>query len=459
MTVQRFTHTVDHPATGQPVVIPATNGKPLITLDELYEGSIVHGRTEGETVNPLLNAAISLIPHDMGIVKSIMGKLTADQRRGKLEYALRDHLKTGREFDSFIKSCPLPADEKPASIFVPLSFEDVLNMPPKEWLIDGLFGAGDLGMIFGPPGSGKTFIVIDLILAACLGEPFAMRFNVARPLSVAYCAGEGLAGLPDRFKAAAAHHGVSALPGLTIFRQVPQLYTESQTAANIDQFVLAWKATGKPLDLLMIDTLHSATGGADENSAQHMGVVLESCKLAIKELGCAVLLVHHSNKAGTGERGSSAMRGAMDYMIEVSPTGEQLSGKGKLTCSKLKDGEAWEGQRFSLVAVDGCDSVRVWWDELATSGQGGKKDEVESGVLKFLKQYRGKRFTANDIAEQVAGKDKSDRHLQKVLNSLNESGKIRKDLRNPDKDSSSHNPFVYWYDQQAAAAAEVLSSL
>jgi hypothetical protein len=153
------------------------------------------------------------------------------------------------------------------------------------------------------------------------------------------------------------------------------------------------------------------------------------------------------------------MRGTVDLTMEVNPTGGQSGGKGKLTCLKLKDGGHWEGQGFSLVAVDGCDSVRVWWDEPTGDGQGSKKDEVKSSVLKFLKQYRGKRFTANDIAQQVAGKDKSDRHLRGILDGLEESRKIRKDLRSPDKDSSPHNPFVYWYDQQAAAAAEALGDL
>ena len=460
---QRYAHTADNPATGQPQTIPASNGKPpVFSLDELDAASYVTpSQTEGEAVSPLVDTAISLIAHDLDIVKAIMGKLTAEQRGGKLESALRRHLKTGAEFDNFIMRCPPPVDEKPEPFFVPLSLDDVLAMPPKEWLIESIFGAGDLGMIFGQPGSGKTFIIIDLIFAACLGKQFAMRFDVARPLNVAYCAGEGLAGLPDRFKAAATHYGVSALPELSIFRQVPQLYNEgSSTAASVEQFVITWKATGKALDLLIVDTLHSATGGADENSAQHMGVVLKSCKLAIKELGCAVLLVHHSNKAGTGERGSSAMRGAMDFMLSVDPTGEQPSGKGRLSCSKVKDGEAWDSQGFSLVAVNGCESARVWWDEPATSGQGSKRDEYKAKAIKLLKSSSGDRFTETEIAKQVAGANKCSEYLRKIILEMVDKGEICRGKRYPDKDNHpAHNPTVYWYDPKAAAAAEAVSHL
>ena len=50
-------------------------------------------------------------------------------------------------------------------------------------------------------GSGKTFVVIDLIGAMVSGEQFANRFSMMRPLNVGYCAGEGVSGLPARFKA------------------------------------------------------------------------------------------------------------------------------------------------------------------------------------------------------------------------------------------------------------------
>lgn len=40
-------------------------------------------------------------------------------------------------------------------------------MPSKEWLLDQVFGAGDIDMIYGAPACGKTFVVIDMILSLC----------------------------------------------------------------------------------------------------------------------------------------------------------------------------------------------------------------------------------------------------------------------------------------------------
>jgi hypothetical protein len=183
--------------------------------------------------------------------------------------------------------------------FHPHTLADLLKMPPKQWLIDQVLGAGDLAMVYGPPGSGKTFVVIDLVFAACLGQQFANRFQASHCLNVAYCAGEGISGLPARFAAAAALHGVSELAHFTFFDAVPQLFSDQRQAndlENMARFVLEWQerqllGETPALDLLVVDTLHSATVGADENSAQDMGQALALAKLAAKTLGCAVLLV------------------------------------------------------------------------------------------------------------------------------------------------------------------------
>ncbi len=81
---------------------------------------------------------------------------------------------------------------KDKPVFTPYSFDELLKMPPKEWLLDQVFGAGDIGMFYGTPGCGKTFLIIDMIMSLCTGSRWANRFDIQRPLYVAYCAGEGI---------------------------------------------------------------------------------------------------------------------------------------------------------------------------------------------------------------------------------------------------------------------------
>lgn len=96
-------------------------------------------------------------------------------------------------------------------------------MPPKKWLLDQIFGEGDVGMVYGPSGSGKTFFVIEMIITLCIAKLLANRFAVERRLNVAYCAGEGVSGLPARFKAAATYHGVVKMPNFTFYKTMPPI--------------------------------------------------------------------------------------------------------------------------------------------------------------------------------------------------------------------------------------------
>ena len=331
-------------------------------------------------------------------------------------------------------------------IFKPLTFSELLKIPPKEWLLDQVFGAGDVGMIFGQPGCGKTFVVIDMILQLCTGNQWANRFDAKRELSVAYCAGEGISGLPSRFKAAAKHHNITSLHNLEFYKTSPQLFANEIESINnfiADRKALQMKGEAEALDVLVIDTLHTATVQADENSAKDMGVVLLSIRAAIKELGCAVIIVHHTNKGGTAERGSSALRGAVDFMIEITKPAETGT-NATMTCSKLKDGEAWKGQSFDLSPVEDCNSVCVKWgdpiDRIQPSGSQARDTQT---LQDTMKRYPGKRLTCKTLSESIA---QSETQTRKLLSGLEKENKCKKELFNPNKPQSTRNCWVYWIE-------------
>ncbi len=309
-------------------------------------------------------------------------------------------------------------------VFKPYTFAEMLEMPSKKWLMDQVFGAGDIGMIYGAPGCGKTFLIIDMIMSLCTGSRWANRFDVQRPLYIAYCAGEGLSGLPPRFSSIAKHYSITSLHNFAFYANPPQLYDDN-AIATINRFCNEWKARqlekdAKPLDVLIIDTLHTATNAADENSAQHMGKVLSSCRLAANDLGCAVILVHHTNKNGAIERGSSSLRGAMDFMIKIEKPSEGIT-KAVMTCSKLKDGEQWAEQSFNLCSQVECGSVYVLWDEPGNPKQikGSKMSDKEK-LKAEMERYAGRTLTCKTLAESIA---KTEPYTRKLLNEL-ENAKV-----------------------------------
>ncbi len=94
-----------------------------------------------------------------------------------------------------------------------------------------------------------------------------------------------------------------------------------------------------------MDTL-ARCSSAEENSATEVGQVirtLDSLRHALA--GCTILVVHHTGKdLSKGERGSSALRGAMDTLIK-------LDGDGTVKFDKQKDSEPLESYQIERLAV------------------------------------------------------------------------------------------------------------
>ncbi len=367
----------------------------------------------------------------------------------KVEEAQHSNSDRIAKFNEMVKEEESKSKDKPT--FTPYSFDELLKMSSKEWLLDQVFGAGDIGMIYGPPGCGKTFLVIEMIIILCMAKPLANRFAVKRQLNVAYCAGEGISGLPSRFQAAATHHGVSEMPNFTFYKTMPQLYLGNDGSdTTIQEFVYQWQARqqnkeAESLDVLVIDTLHTATTEADENSAKDMGRVLHLCRWAATELGCAVILVHHTNKNGASERGSSSLRGRMDFMIKVEKT-DGVKAHAVMSCDKLKDGEQWTSQSFSLQSQIECKSAYVSWNDpndlIQTSGS---KASDKEKLKAEMKRYVGHRLTCNRLAESIA---KTPVYTRKLLNELEQAKGCQRELSNPGEKQSTKNPWVYWVDVQ-----------
>jgi hypothetical protein len=274
-------------------------------------------------------------------------------------------------------------------------------------------------MIFGEAGSGKTFVVIDLIFALVLGQPFA-SFEAARPLKVAYTAGEGIGGLRSRFAAGLNKYHVGPdIAGLTIYTDIPQLF-DSQAATSVYTFVNDWTdRQAGALDLLVIDTLHSAAIGADENLAKDAGAILQAVKFAREALNCTVLLIHHANKSG-GYRGSSALHGAMDTMLLTKF--DASNDDGLLECYKQKDAEFFRKRPFRLVSEAVSQSAFVEWGEYVSLTE-ERAETVRDAIIDLLAS--GPALNQSEIVKRLgAGRNR----VRAALDELERAGKVVTEL-------------------------------
>lgn len=228
--------------------------------------------------------------------------------------------------------------------FKALNLSEMLALPPQEWLCDGLIPSKGLSVIYGAPGSSKTFLILDLAFRVALGGGgWFGRKTKGGPVVIV--AGEGVHGLAGRCRAYVSERADTDITdidaALHVVPHPPNLF-----AGEAAEFTAAISCLAPKL--VVIDTLARSSCGCDENSARDMGQVIAAADGIGKKLGCAILLVHHSGKGG-GERGSSALRGASDAMFEVRRHDDGtrelvLSG----ATSKVKDSAESESIFFRL---------------------------------------------------------------------------------------------------------------
>lgn len=258
-------------------------------------------------------------------------------------------IKDGKEL-GFTDTELIPLEAKDV-IFDRIVFDarqSLIESANQKWLIDGIIPSNTFGIIYGPSGSYKSFIALDLCAAITSGQTWH-GFDVDSQGPVLYIAAEGANGLKERAVAWMEYYGkdygsLAILP-MAIMMDDP-VHVQQFTEAAL----LAQEKLGQPFCMVVIDTMARSFNG-DENSSQETGRFINSCQAWAQKLGgCTVMVVTHSGKDITrGIRGSTAMHGACDFVFLVRrPNHLQCL----LRNDKQKDIDEAEDMRFAMSPVD-----------------------------------------------------------------------------------------------------------
>jgi hypothetical protein len=282
--------------------------------------------------------------------------------------------------------------------FTLISIPDALLKPSIAWLVKGLIPSRGLGAIYGASGSGKTFLVLDLLMSICSGQNW-FGYKVKKKQTVVYLALEGGAGIKDRLEAYLIHNKIPAPDNF--FLIIDQFDIRSESAELIEAILRVNPA------IVVIDTLNQSAAGADENSNVDMSLIVSKGQEIANAIDGLTLFVHHSGKdTSRGLRGHSSLNASLDIAIEVKSS--PLAKTFKIT--KSKDGSCGSERGFSLNIVelgidtdgDAIDSCVVLAEDYSPQVlPKGKNQQIAYGVLTSavskLKPEAAKALIANEI--------------------------------------------------------------
>jgi phage/plasmid primase-like uncharacterized protein/KaiC/GvpD/RAD55 family RecA-like ATPase len=186
---------------------------------------------------------------------------------------------------------------------------------PDE-LVEGLMTIGSSVVVYGDSNSGKTFWALSVATAIATGTDCYGRKT--DPGLVVYLASEAPASIRSRMQAIKKYHGCN-LENLAMVPVPMNFYNGDQDAHDVIELVRAIEQIkGKPVRLIIGDTLARMSAGANENSGEDMGPVMARFDQVATATGAALMIIHHNGKdAAKGARGWSGIRAHIDTEIEV----------------------------------------------------------------------------------------------------------------------------------------------
>lgn len=188
------------------------------------------------------------------------------------------------------------------------------DMPPPEYIVDGLLEHGGLSCVIGAPGVGKSNVVLDMAMCVATGRPWQGRKTLQT--RVLYLPGEGLSGTVQRMKAWCHVHDMPSEVIDSHFRLGNDILRVS--AATEHWGLFANYVIRQRIGLIIFDTFARMATGVDENSATEVGRAVVRFDQIRKLTSSGVVLVHHTAKNNpTSGRGSSALNGALDSELLV----------------------------------------------------------------------------------------------------------------------------------------------
>ena len=206
--------------------------------------------------------------------------------------------------------------------------------PPLQYLVADLFPLPSLSIVYGAPGTFKSFLLADMAVCVAAGMPWLSRKILQAPI-LWIDLDNGSRRTHERFE---------ALARARVLREdIPLNYVSMPTpwldAGNLREIEkLMARIVDRNIKLVCIDNLGLISPNADENSGE-MIQIMGNLRLVVERTGVAAIVIHHQRKSGgTGTRAGESLRGhsSIEGAIDLALLVERIPGTSVVTLQTTK---------------------------------------------------------------------------------------------------------------------------
>jgi hypothetical protein len=296
-----------------------------------------------------------------------------------------------------------------------VSSTEAHTQPALQWIAYGLLPRVGVAVIAADPGSGKSFVALDLAMRVSCGSPTFLGHELEAHGPVAYMALEGREGLFARARAWKAGFSDREAHRCELVKWKGDALLSQPGRDLFASSLRRFRERSAGLALVIIDTLALAVE-ADENDNSATGGMLRFVQGLADELRCCILLVHHTRKGDGGRargsmalqdvRGAGSLIGNVDCVLGVHREGDHRA----LLSLKSKDGHQPPPTWFRLVSVQtGAQDDRGRQESSCIVSLCQAPDSLQGDpeTQRELREERKRQRTqarADDLREQVLAK-------------------------------------------------------
>lgn len=304
------------------------------------------------------------------------------------------------------------------------------DMAIRTDMVAGLFPRGHVSILFGEPGSGKSLIAQRLACDLSAGlSPFGGYCLPEDPMKVLFLEADCASNLiNERLRSSRWEYG----KGLYFVYPLESLgwdFCIDQDRGKENVMALAEET--KP-DLVVMDTLSSLTGKADEISNSEMRPLFKFAMRIASRHNAAVLVIHHARKFKRDDSGKpltlsdvsgAGMLGRLSGNVMAVETREHDDRK----IFTLRTVKSWwpYPEEFSLEVSKGC-----WEDDTFPKLEMNLLEHnpgkpTKGGLVRdtVLHEFRGSEFTRREV-ELVLNGVASERTIRGALSEMVERGEL-----------------------------------
>lgn len=282
----------------------------------------------------------------------------------KVDRSLRDGMRTprsapdgGREASAQREAVAPANDDAPDISATPYVWREPHTIPMREWVFGRWLLRGTATAVIAPGGVGKTTLLAGISLSLATGRPFLGKSVWGEAKGVwLWNLEDDLNELSRAIQAGAKHHGIKPADlGDRLYvdsgMDGSELCTAVEDAAGFRLLQPVYEGITAELirrniSVLILDPFVS-THAVEENSNTLIDKIAKAWGRVAKAANCAIVLVHHTSKAGSGEVTALSGRGAV-ALVNACRQALVLNRMDKDTAERLGIPEDQHRRYFSV---------------------------------------------------------------------------------------------------------------